>query len=75
MKKKLIAILLKHFNLAGLFNDMLDEVLEPALQKVVDDTKTPFDNIAMASVYPVLEAEIKKSVNEKIAELLKDDVA
>ena len=58
----------KNINLEGLFNDLMDKLLEPALQKVVDDSANPFDNMLM-SAYPFIEAEIKKAVKEKLDEL------
>lgn len=48
---------------------IIDQVIEPALDKLVADTKTQFDDIAKASVYPGLEAKAKEVIDEKIEEL------
>lgn len=47
----------------------IDKVLEPALQKVVDDSSNPFDNAAMALVYPTLEIELKKLIEKEVIAL------
>ena len=61
--KKVLGIVHKNVNVPGLASDMLKEVLDPALQKVVDDTTNPFDNIAKAAVMPL----IQKAVDEALA--------
>lgn len=68
-KAKMLELALKHLNVPGLLADVIDEVLEPALQKVVDDSENSYDNMLMAAAYPVLEAEMKKVINEKWLEL------
>jgi len=65
-KAKLLEMVKNNVNLSGMFVDLLDELLEPALQKVVDSTENPFDNMAMTTLYPVLEKEMKKLVAEKL---------
>lgn len=45
---------------------LIDDVLEPAIDKIVADTKNPFDNMLKASVYPMLESEIKSGVSKAI---------
>lgn len=69
-REKLLALVKKNINLAGVFADLLDELLEPALKKVVEDTSNPFDDMLMASVYPILEKELKELAAKKIDELL-----
>ena len=65
-----LEILKKHVNIGGILADELDLVLEPALQKVVDDSANPFDDMLMASVYPILEKELKKAIEERINAVL-----
>lgn len=65
-KDQLIELLKKNLNIGGLVADVLDDVLEPALKKVVADTSNPFDDVLMASVYPVLEEKLKEEVAELI---------
>ena len=78
MKKELLKILADNVNLKGIAYDMIDEVLEEALKKVVADSSNPFDDMLMASVYPILEKEVKKLIDEHLDldKLLKlDEVA
>lgn len=65
-KKKLVEILFKNFNYKGLIFDVLDEALEPALKKVVEDSSNPFDDMLMASVYPILEKELKEYIEKNL---------
>ena len=65
-KKKLVEILFKNFNYKGLIFDALDEALEPALKKVVEDSSNPFDDMLMASVYPILEKELKEYIEKNL---------
>lgn len=57
-------------NFPALFNDVLDKVLDPALQKLVDDTSNPFDNIIKAAVAPALESLLKGLVKTEWDKLL-----
>ena len=59
----------EHLHVDKLISDIMDEVLEPALEKVVSDTSNPFDDILKDAVYPVLSDELKKLVAEKWAGL------
>lgn len=73
MKEELLKILINNINLKGIATDLIDNVIEEALKKVVADTATTFDDMAMAALYPVLEVEIKKLIEEHLdlATLLK----
>jgi hypothetical protein len=51
-------------------NAVIDEILEPALQKVVADSSNKFDDLMLASIYPGLEAEVKSMAGKKIDELV-----
>ena len=39
---------------------LIEKIIEPKLQKLVDDSSTPIDNIAMAALMP----EVKKELGE-----------
>lgn len=69
-KKKFVDIVLKNVNLPGLLFDTIDEVLEPALDKIVADSKNPFDDMAKASLYPLLEKELKELAQKKYDEFI-----
>ena len=68
-KEKLIAIAIKNINIGGLFADALDEVLEPALRKVVEDTENKWDDSLMM-VYPMLSEQLKILVSAEIQKLI-----
>lgn len=68
-KQKLIELAIKHLNVPGLLVDVIDEVLEPALDKIVADSENPYDDMAKAALYPVLEKALKDIIAEKWAEL------
>ena len=69
MKEKLKEIALKNFNIAGFGVDLLDLILEPALEEMVKDSSNPYDDMAKAALYPVLAPILKKLLEEKVAEL------
>lgn len=69
MKKKMLKILKDNVNLGGLAADVLDEALEPALQKVVDDSANPLDNALMSAFYPSLETFLKEEVEKAVNKL------
>ena len=52
-----------------LIDDLESKILEPALQKIVDDTKMPFDNIVKSAIYPTLAKEIKDRAKEEVVKL------
>lgn len=55
--------------LSPLIDDLESKILEPALQKIVDDSKMPFDNIAKAAIYPTLAKEVKDLAKKEIGKL------
>lgn len=68
-KDKLIAIALKNLNIEGLLVDVLNEVLKPALDKMVADSANPYDDMMVAALYPVLDKEIKEKISELIGKM------
>lgn len=65
--KEIGAILLKRIDVKGLIvEDLLTSILEPALKKIVEDSSNPYDDVAMAALYPPL----KKALQEQIENLL-----
>ena len=68
-KAKALELVVKHLNVPGLLSDVVDEILEPALDKMVADSSNPYDDMAKAALYPVLETELKSKVAELWAKL------
>jgi len=66
MKEALLKTLVESINLKALANGIIDNVIEESLKKVVADSANPFDDMAMASLWPVLELEVKKMIEEKL---------
>lgn len=69
MKDKIVKVLLESIDLNKLAEGVLDDLIDEALQKVVDDSSNPFDNAAKAMIYPLLSAEIKKVVAKAVEDL------
>ena len=66
MRTELLQVLIKSIDLKGLANGIVDEVVEVALKKVVADSTNPIDDVIMASLWPVLEIELKKLIEENL---------
>lgn len=64
VKSELIDAVYKNINAPGLVNQTLDKILEPSLQALAADSGNPFDDILMAAVYPLLEAELKRQAKK-----------
>lgn len=68
---KLKDIALARLDVVGAVSDVLGEILEPALQAIVEKTDNPYDNAAMAALYPVLKEILEEKLKE-LADRLKD---
>lgn len=66
MKEKLLKLVVKYINVKGLLKDLVTEVADELLEKAVNSSKTPFDNMAKASLWPVLEEEASKLIDDKL---------
>ncbi len=67
-----------NLNVPGLVKDVLDKVVEPALDKLVKSTDNKFDDIAKAALYPILVDELNKQVQslwDKIDDPPQEEVA
>lgn len=70
MDDKFKKIIKDNINLKGFAYSLIDEVLEPALKQLVLDSKSPIDDAMVGLIYPVLELEIKKKVDEFLDKLI-----
>ena len=69
MKEKILKLILDSVDFDKLSIGLIDNILDEALQKVVDNSKNPFDNAAKAYLYPLLSEEVKKLISKEIEEL------
>jgi len=69
MKVDVKKLVLDSVDLEKLVFAVIDDVVEPALKEAVAKSATQIDDAAVALLYPVIEAEVKKLVSAKIAEL------
>jgi phage gp29-like protein len=47
----------------------MDESVDVELEKLVDDSKTPFDNIAKDAIYPALSKGLKEKLREELEKI------
>ncbi len=69
MKVDVKKLVLNSIDLEKLAFGIIDEVLEKALLEVVAKSENKIDDAAVAMIYPIVEAEIKKLISAKVAEL------
>ena len=69
-KAALLAAVAKNINVPGLVDEVLKGALDQALEKIVQDSSNPFDNVLKAAIYPTLSAELTKLVDEQWKKLL-----
>jgi hypothetical protein len=69
MKAKAIEILLKNFNIAGLGTDLLGILLKPALDEIVKSSENPYDDMAVAALYPVLSQALLSELDKQLAKI------
>jgi hypothetical protein len=66
MKKELMKTLVECIDLKKLANGIVDDVIEEALKKVVADSANTVDDMAVAALWPLVEIEVKKLIEEKL---------
>lgn len=69
---KLKDIALARLDVVGAVSDVLGEILEPSLKALVEKTDNPYDDAAMAALYPVLKNILEEKLKE-LADKLKDE--
>jgi hypothetical protein len=69
-KEELIKLLLKRFDIEGLVSeDLIDGLLKSALDKMVAESSNPYDDMAIAALYPHLAKAAKEAVKEFLGKL------
>ena len=66
MKNRILKMVVKYFNIKGFMSEMVTEIADEALEKVVQGSINPMDNMVKAALWPVLEEEIQKLIEEKL---------
>jgi len=70
MGSDILDMVLKRVDLEGLLiDDLLANKLEKELQKLVDSTETPFDNMAKDASYPHLVEFARRELRDFLAKL------
>jgi hypothetical protein len=73
-RQEIFALLLNRIDLKGLLiNDLLDVVLKGALDKMVQDSSNPYDDLAVAALYPPLKKALEEQLVKLLADLVKPD--
>jgi hypothetical protein len=68
IKEKMKNILLANVNVSGVALGVLDDIIEEALQRVVDNTSNPYDNMIKDMLWPLVRAEIARLLDEKFSQ-------
>lgn len=66
LKDKALSLLVDSIDLQKLAKGLITDVIEDALQELVDDTTNPYDNMVKASLYPLLEEKILEAIDKKL---------
>lgn len=66
MKDELFKALVKHLDLKGLAKEVIGEVAEKALKKVVEDSENTIDNAIFPLLWPLFEKEAFDFIDEKL---------
>lgn len=65
MKEKILRLLIKRLDVKGLAIDLVADIVDEALEKLVQDSSNPYDNQVKSLLWPLIEAEVIARV-EKI---------
>lgn len=65
MKEKILRLLIKRLDVKGLAIDLVADIVDEALEKLVKDSSNPYDNQVKSLLWPLIEAEVIARV-EKI---------
>lgn len=65
-KKKVFQLIVKYFNVKGFLTEMVTEVVDEALDGVVKDSSNPYDDMAKAAMWPVMEKELASQIEKRV---------
>lgn len=63
-KEQLLEIAKKRIDVPNLIFDLIDQIVEPALDRIVKSTETPIDDALKAAIYPLLRRAIEEEIKE-----------
>lgn len=66
IKKDALSVIIDSIDLKKLASGMLTKVVSKALDNVVAKTENSFDDMAKAALWPLLEAEVNKIIEENL---------
>lgn len=66
MKNEVLKMIVKYLDVKGLVMELLDETLEKAIMEAVEKSETKVDDTFVPMIYPLVEAEILKQIEEKL---------
>lgn len=66
LKVKALTLVVESIDLQKLAKGLVSEILDEALDDLVNDTKNPYDNVVKASLYPVLEAKLIEAIDKNL---------
>jgi hypothetical protein len=67
--KEVVKLVLKSIDEKALVAGVLEQILEPALKKLVADTTNPFDDALYAMAYPQLKTFLMEEIEKLVAPL------
>jgi hypothetical protein len=63
---QVLELVVKYLDLKGLVKEVIAEVADEALKKAVADSENTYDDMAYAALWPVMEKEALKLIDEKL---------
>jgi hypothetical protein len=66
IKNAALNAIVDSIDLKKLVSSLIDNVVEEALKKVVADSENTFDDVAFAALWPSLEKQIHKLIEEHL---------
>jgi len=74
-KDLMLEIAVKRIDVPGMVKDIMDSVLEPALDKFVADTDNKYDDMLKAALLPMLKLTVQEEVEKAWAKLMAPSTA
>lgn len=66
LKVKALKLVVESIDLQKLAKGLVSEVLDEALDDLVNDTSNPYDNMVKAALYPVMETKLIEAIDKNL---------